>query len=141
MRVHQAGISMDEFFTTNAPPPRRRVIDEGATADQRTYATFVHLSTFLMFAIGVPLVAPLVLWLIKRNESLYISDHGKEAINFNISIIIYYLVGLLLVAVCGLGFLVIGATFVLTIVGPILAAFAANRGEIYRYPACLRLIA
>jgi len=105
---------------------------------ERTYATFVHLSGLLM-AVFVPVLPAVVLWLVKKNESPYINDHGKEAINFQISLLIYYVAGAIL-TMAVIGVLIIPAVWVLGIVGVILSSIAANKGKYYRYPMTIRLL-
>jgi uncharacterized Tic20 family protein len=118
-----------------------RLVDPSVTPDQRTYATFMHLMLVIATVTAVPLVlGPLIMWLIKRDTSPFIDDHGREALNFNISILIYMLLSGLLF-ICGVGVVVMPVVWVFGIVFSIIAAIAANRGEYYRYPACIRLIA
>ncbi len=119
--------------------PRERVIDPDATPSERTYATFLHL-TLLAFHIVFPVIPALVMWQIKKSESPFLDDHGKEAVNFQISLLIYGL-GAALLMVVGIGFLLLPVVYVLGIVGMIMGAVAGNRGEYFRYPMCLRLIA
>jgi uncharacterized protein len=116
-----------------------RHVDPDVTADQRTYALFMHLSLILA-NVAIPIVPALILWLIKRKESAFLDDHGREALNFQISLLIYFCVSLVLVMACFVGVIGIAAVYVLGIVGMVMAASAANRGEYYRYPATLRLI-
>lgn len=119
---------------------RGRYVDPTATAAQRTYAVFMHLTLILATAAPVlSVVAPLTMWLIKKDESHFLDDHGRETLNFHISILIYGLLSLLLMLVC-VGWPILILTYVLGIVGMIQASTAANRGEFYRYPACLRLV-
>lgn len=129
---------------------RGRAYEPDVADDERTYAVLLHLSLlgyvvapFLMF------VAPLVMWLVKKDESRFIDDHGRETLNFHITLMIYTFVlplatGLIALVTCGLGIpLVIAAAllpFVLGIIGMIAAATSANRGEYYRYPMTLRFI-
>lgn len=128
-------------FNMNAgdKPGSTRHVDPDATPDQRTYALFTHLSLILAH-MGIMVIPPLVLWLIKRRESHFIDDHGREALNFQISLLIYALVSTILVPVCGIGIVGWVATYALGIVGMIMAAVAANRGEFFRYPATIRLV-
>ena len=80
------------------------------------------------------------MWLIKRKDSPFLDDHGKEAVNFQISLVIYFFISAILMVVL-VGIALMAAVYVLGIVGMIMASVAANRGEYYRYPMCLRLIA
>ena len=100
-----------------------------------------HLSAFTVFlGIPIPVLGPLVVWLIKRGEDDYAEWHAREALNFNLSIMLYtvtsaililLLVGILLLPV------VLISWFVLVIVG----AVKASGGEYYRYPFTLRFVA
>lgn len=123
-----------------APGPRGRLVDPNATAEQRQYATLMHLT--LLLALIMPIlsvIAPLVMWLAKKDQSPFIDDHGKETLNFHISILIYYAIsGLLVLVAIGLPLLIV--VFILSLIGLVKASLAANRGEYYRYPMCIRLV-
>lgn len=121
-------------------PAYQRATDHEATADERTYALFTHLTLLALHFIPVPVVAPLIMWQIKKDQSPFLDDHGKEAVNFQISLVLYALLGLPLIPLCGTGFAVWAVVYVLGLVGMILGAIAANRGQYYRYPATLRLV-
>jgi len=129
--------------TMNAADPRSPASPHEPVATQeweRTYAVFTHLSLAAVLVIAVPVVVPLVMWLIKREKSPFIDDHGKEAINFQISLLLYNLVGLVLTPLCGIGFVVFAAVAVLGVVGVIMASVASSKGRLFRYPACIRLV-
>jgi len=142
--------AMSSFDSSpSGPPPAEPpfapgdVILNGTREWERTYSLFVHLSALSHFLIPVPVIVALVLWLIKRDQSSFIDKSGKSALNFQISVWIYGLAGGALALVvgfltCGLGWLLVIpvgiAFFVACVVFPILAALAANRGELYRYP-------
>jgi len=99
----------------------------------------MHLS-LLASVIGVPLVPVIVLYLLKKDVSPFVADHGREAVNFQISLLIYALISLPLFFICGLGIVSMTATYVLGLVGMIFAAVAARSGRYYRYPACIRFL-
>jgi uncharacterized Tic20 family protein len=106
--------------------------------DERLWATLAHLSAFLGF-VGIPVIGPLVIFLIFGNRSQYVRHHSAEALNFNITMLGAAIVsGLLILVVIGLILLPIIALtwFILTIV----ATTAANRGEWYCYPLTIRLV-
>ena len=91
-------------------------------------------------------IGPLVIWQMKRNEFPSVDEHGKESLNFQLSILIYVLAGTVL-AVLGtvvcIGWLLIPVLIALHFGGLILAVIAglkANDGVFYRYPLSLRLI-
>lgn len=117
-----------------------RFYDAGAFERERTYAVFTHLTAILVFVIGIPVIAPLIMWLVKRYDSPFLDDHGKEAVHFQISLCCY---GLFLIPIgfitLGVGAIVGGiGIFILGIVGMIMAAQAAHRGEYFRYPMTMR---
>lgn len=118
-----------------------RYVDREASESERTYAMFTHLTSVLGLFIGLPVLAALVMWTIRRKDSPFLDDHGKEAVHFQLSLVIY---GIALVPIAfvtlGLGAVVGGmCVLALGIVGTVLAAQAAHRGEYYRYPMTLRL--
>jgi uncharacterized Tic20 family protein len=111
-----------------------------ATSDERTWALFAHLSAFSTL-VGVPgFVGPLVIWLMKKDESPFVEDQAKESLNFQITMFLAGVVAALLCLVF-IGFLMLPVVFLLDIILPIFGAIAANKGEAYRYPFCVRLIA
>ncbi len=117
-----------------------RWIDESATADERLYATFLHLSLLAHVVLsGFAIIVPIIMWVIKKDESPYIADHGREAINFQISLIIYSIIaGIFSIVLIGLPFLLLIPIYALVCM--VLAAVAANRGELYRYPMTIRFL-
>lgn len=112
-------------------------------ADERNWAMAAHLSA-LIALISIPsLVGPLVVWLLKKDESPFVAAHGVDALNFNISVLIYTIVGSLAMALIGLATLGFGlllaipavfVAFVLWLVFVIQGAMAASRGEQFKYP-------
>src|SRR5438874_10498659 len=81
-----------------------RAVDERAQEWERLYALFNHLS-LLTFHVMLPVVPALVMWLIKRDRSPFVDDHGREAVNFQISLVLYALVVIPVTGLvtCGLG--------------------------------------
>jgi uncharacterized Tic20 family protein len=107
-------------------------------SDSRNWATLSHLSAFVMF-VGIPaLVGPLVMWLIRRDDP-YAEFHAKEALNFNISFMIYGIVSAVLIVVL-VGLLLLPAVLVTWFVLVIRGAVRAADGQYYRYPMTLRFV-
>ncbi len=112
----------------------------GISAEERQWGMFAHLSALVGFLIPLgSIIAPLIIWQIKKAEMPFVDDQGKEALNFQITVFIavlvcivlsFVLIGLLLLPIVGIGALVF------TIIGGI----KANAGETYRYPFALRLV-
>lgn len=126
----------DEFIH---PRPPERAVDAQAEPWELTYCTLIHLSLLVYMIIPIPVVPVLIMWLVKKDESPLVDDHGREALNFQISLVIYMILSGVLF-LCGIGFLLVIGVYVLGVIGMILAAIAANRGEYYRYPMTLRMI-
>lgn len=108
------------------------------TAEAKRWAAMSHLSAFVMF-LGIPtLIGPLVAWLWKRDIP-YVDEQGKEALNFNISFLIYGLASALLILVL-IGLVLLPIVFVTWFVLVIVASVKASAGEDYRYPLTVRFI-
>lgn len=108
--------------------------------EERNWAMFCHLSallgTFIPFG---NLVAPLVLWQMKKNESAYVDYHGKEALNFQLSLLLYGLIAAILVLVV-IGFVLVWVLIIYSVIIVIIAGIKANEGEYYKYPLNIRFI-
>ena len=96
------------------------------------------MSAFLGF-IGIPVIGPLVIFLIFGNRSQYVRHHSTEALNFNITMLAATLVSGLLILVL-IGFILLPVIAVAWFILTIVATVAANRGEWYRYPFTIRLV-
>lgn len=108
--------------------------------DARTWAMLCHIGVFAGYIIPFGhVIAPLVIWLIKRDESPFVDDQGKESLNFQISISIYAVIAALLTLVV-IGFVLLLALLTFDMVMVIIAAVNANNGERYRYPLCMRFV-
>jgi hypothetical protein len=110
------------------------------THEERQYAMFCHFSAFLGLLLPFgSIIGPLVLWQIKKDESSFIDYHGKEALNFNITMAIVTLMCVLLMLVF-IGFVLIFIAMMVWLVLIIIAGVKANDGLYYRYPFCIRII-
>lgn len=120
---------------------RDRVVDGAVTEAERLYALFTHLSLLIVHLIGIPILPALIMWLIKKDKSPFIDDHGREALNFQISLTIYF-VALIPLAVisCGIGAILAIPMYILAIYGMVVGAIAAHKGQYFRYPMCIRLV-
>ena len=106
----------------------------------RTWAMICHLSAFVGIIIPFgSIIAPLVIWLIKRKESPFVDDQGKEALNFQLSVLVYAIISGLLIYIF-IGYLLLLALIIFNYVMVIMAAIKANQGEMFRYPLCIRFI-
>ena len=85
------------------------------------------------------ILGPLIVWLAKRGDSAEIDEHGKESLNFQISMLIYNLIAGVLCLVL-IGFVILGILHILNLVLVIVASIQASEGKLYRYPITIRLI-
>ncbi|MGZ5020378.1 MAG: DUF4870 domain-containing protein, partial [Chthoniobacterales bacterium] len=81
----------------------------------------------------------LLVWLIKRGESPEVDEHGKESLNFQITMLLCNIVAAILCLVL-VGFLLLGILHLLNLVLVIIASIRASEGTLYRYPFTLRLL-
>lgn len=102
--------------------------------NEKLWAVAIYVSSF--FAV---LVGPLIIWLIKKNESNFIDYHGKEYFNFLISYTIYTFIAVIL-AFIGIGFILAWLIGIYVLVFTIVAAVKAYSGEYYHIPLTLRLL-
>lgn len=117
-------------------------VPPGSDAKQeRTWAMLCHLGTLvgLIIPFGT-IIAPLVIWLIKKDGSALIDDQGKESLNFQITMTIAFIVLAGILMVIEFGFLLLVGLVIFGVVMVIIAGIKANNGEKYRYPVALRLI-
>lgn len=110
----------------------------GTLADtDRNFAIAMHLSPFGWLIIGpLAFAAPLVLWLVRKDASPFSDDHGREILNFMISLIVWSLI--CMITIIGIPLLI--GLAVVAVVSPIRAAVAAGRGEYFRYPMTFRML-
>ena len=115
-------------------------IETTPSKDERTWAMLCHFSTYIgfLFPFG-NIIVPLIIWLSKREDLPLVEDQGREVLNFQISMTIYFIIsGILCIFLIGIPILIglIIFDFIITIV----AAISANDGKYYRYPINLKLI-
>jgi len=120
--------------------------------EERTWGMLAHLSSLLGGLLTVAFgggwgcfIGPLIVWLVKKDTMPFVDDQGKEALNFNITVAIAFLI-LLVLSVVTFGISLIIAIPLWVIIGiawlvlTIVASVKANEGVHYRYPFALRLI-
>ena len=121
--------------TTPPPAPAGEPSNEA-----KQWAFFAHLSALVGFVVPFgSLIGPLIIWQMKKNEMPFVDDQGKEALNFQITMVIAFVASCILMLVL-IGFLLAAIVGIMDLVYTIIAAIAANNGQVYRYPFNLRLI-
>ena len=129
------------------PPQSAKPIDYGTpgsdkpqytgpapTTDDRNMATIAHVLGIVTGFIG-----PLIIWLLKKDQSPFVEDQGKEALNFQLTLLIGWIIAGASTAIC-IGFVLMPAVLVCAIIFGIMGAMATNKGEAYRYPLNIRFI-
>lgn len=118
-------------------------VSKEVNKDARMWAMFCHLIGLAALLPVVPLfggaIGALIIWQIKKDEHPFVDEQGKEALNFQISILIYAIVAGLLIFAC-VGAFLLPVVIIFDIVFLIIAAIKANNGFHYRYPLCIRFI-
>ena len=127
--------------TSPSSSPLPPAVNIPAIANVRTWCAFIHVSALLGVFLHFPghLIPPLIIWLLKRDESPELDAHGKEAVNFQISMLIYNVVAAVFCLIL-LGFVFLAVLWVLNAVLVIVAAIQASDGKFYRYPMTIRFI-
>ena len=113
-----------------AAPPEAPAAEP--TKDERTMAMLCHLGGIMGFLV------PLIIWIIKKDESKFIDANGKEAVNFHITLLIGHVIGF--ATACITFGLINMALAVVGIIFAVMAGMAANEGKVYRYPMTIRMI-
>src|SRR5260370_2322935 len=110
-------------------------------SSERTWCVLAHATALVGFLVPVAghLVGPLIIWLAKRQDSPEIDAHGKESINFQISMLIWNAIALILCLVL-IGIPILILLHILNIIFVIVASIQASEGKLYRYPLAIRLI-
>lgn len=100
-----------------------------------------HLSQLITLLTGFgSLILPLIFWLTQKEKVYQMDAHGKNIVNFQLSLIVYYIICVPLILLFGLGLLGFIALGIISIIFPIINAIKASRGEVLTYPLCLNFI-
>lgn len=112
--------------------------------DEKLWCMIAHLSafagfifSFLGFAGGF--IGPLVVWLLKKDQSYVIADSAKEALNFNISFTIYSIIAYITVFLL-IGIVLVPIVYIAWVVLIIIGSVKAYQGQPFRYPLTFRFI-
>lgn len=109
-------------------------VAQSTNNDDRNLAMLAHLLGIVSSFVGA-----LIIWLIKKDQSAFIDEQGKEALNFQITVILGFVISSALTVVL-VGFLLMPAVWIANLVFCILAAVATSKGEHYKYPFAIRLL-
>jgi uncharacterized protein len=110
------------------------------STDTTNWGMFAHLSALIGFIIPFGnVIGPLVIWLTKGKEIEFVATEAKEALNFQITMLLAFIVAWVLVFIL-IGFLLMALLAIADLILVIMAAISASKGQPYRYPFALRLI-
>ena len=104
------------------------------TSEERTLAILSHI-----LALAAHIIAPLIIYLIKKDESKYVAEHAKESLNFQLTMLICYVISFVLWLII-IGIFITIALAILSLVLVIVASVKASDNKLYRYPINFRII-
>jgi len=147
--LHSRGALSDEEFRKakdallSGNPPADLNTDEGGARiapDESAWGLLIHLSQFCGYLLPLAgVIVPLTLWLVKKNDSRVIDQHGRIVMNWLISALIYAIVlGFLCIIVIGIPFVIVLG--ILAFIYPIIGAVKASSGETWSYPGSIRFL-
>jgi uncharacterized protein len=127
-----------EDARSTPPPP---LPASSTSSEIRNWCVLCHASALsgLFFHLIGFLIGPLIVWLIKRDSSPEIDAAGKESLNFQISMLIYHVIALVLCFVL-IGIPILIALWIADVVFVIIASVKTSNGEVFRYPLTIRFI-
>jgi uncharacterized Tic20 family protein len=113
-----------------------RLRQRGLSDGDRNFSVAMHLSPLAGFVFWPAVFAPIVLWAIRKDESAFNDDHGREVTNALISFVLYHFAAFITV----IGIVALPVLYVIAVINVIRGAVAAGRGEYFRYPMTIRFI-
>ena len=111
------------------------------SSNTRTWCVLCHAAALsgIFFHVLGHIFGPLIIWLVKRADSPEIDAHGKESLNFQLSMLIYNVIaGILCIILIGIPILIV--LYLLNIAFVIVASIKASEGQLYRYPLTIRFL-
>lgn len=130
----------DRFATSLGSTPSTATSADLPSAQARKRAMVCHLSGFAGYVLPFGnVILAAVLWMIWRDADEFVNDQGREALNFQISVLIYLVASVVLILVL-IGFVLVLVVAIVQIAFGVAAAVAASEGRRYRYPLTVRLI-
>jgi uncharacterized Tic20 family protein len=119
-----------------APSPVPQFL--AVSSNDRLWGVLCHLSFFFGLAV-ISFLFPMVVYLVMRNDSPYVTHHAREALNFHLSLLLYVICCVPLCFI-GIGFVLLGAIALTGLVCSIMAAVKASEGLAYQYPITIRFV-
>jgi len=142
--LRDKGIITEEEFQTQ----KNRALNQTQTStfnnkfgmSGKSYNMFIHLSQYLCYFLPiVGIVGPLFLWLASKDQDPEVDHHGRAVLNWNLSLMLYYLICILACFVI-IGFFVIWIPILLSIVYPVIGALMARDAKVFSYPFSIKFL-
>jgi uncharacterized protein len=122
-------------MTTPPPtPPAAAPQAPLSPSDEKLWATLIHISGILVYFVG-----PLIGYLVLKDRGPFIREHSRQALNFQLTLFIGFLVGWITAFII-IGFIILAIAGIVSIIFSIIAAIAANKGENYKYPFAIQFV-
>ncbi|NOX48595.1 MAG: DUF4870 domain-containing protein [Chlorobi bacterium] len=103
------------------------------TNDEKTIGMLCHLTGL------ISIIGPIIVWLLKKDDSAFVDANGKQAINFQLSIIIYS-IGSAFLLIIGIGLVLLFAIGIFAFIMIVIASIKAANGEVFQYPLSIQLL-
>lgn len=134
----------ERLLAGEAAPPAPLTPTEANPVDverrTREWSQWIHFSMLAGLLVpGAGLIAPIVLWQIKKDELPGVDVHGRIAVNWILSVLVYGVASAILILLL-IGIPLLIALAVLSVVFPILGGIKAGKGEVWPYPLTIRFI-
>ncbi|QYJ79073.1 DUF4870 domain-containing protein [Shewanella acanthi] len=116
-------------------------MEHAVTKSEREFGLLVYASSFIGYLVPFgSILGPLILWLMKRDESAFVDRCGRSCLNFKLSMLVYVLIGAVL-AIIGIGVILLLALAALDLICTVIGMIKASEGQVYRYPLTIKFIA
>jgi len=110
------------------------------SSDERTWGVITHAAAFVGFAVPFGnVLGPLLVWLIKKDESRFLDANGKQALNFQITWTILIVISLLTLLI-GIGLIIVPVVMLAWLIFVVLAMIRASENQVYDYPLTIDLV-
>lgn len=106
------------------------------TEEERTWGMLAHLSALIAGLVALPILGPLIVWLMYKDKSAFVADQAKEALNFQIAV----LVAVVVLSVTCIGLPLVIVVAIGALIYEIIGGMEAHEGVVYRYPYTIRFI-
>jgi uncharacterized Tic20 family protein len=132
------GMTTDTTCSPGSLPPATPAQVTVQSSNDRLWSVLCHLSYFFGFAL-ISFLFPMTVFLVTKGDSPYVVHHAREALNFHLSLLVYFICCIPLCFIV-IGFPLLGVVAITGIVCSIVAAVKASKGEYYEYPVTIRFV-